>query len=131
MYGLLFLLFHKKSKINKFGIEFVIRRCNRISHLLRSGMRKRWILVPLPLNCSFLLLAIPPTNAEAADLVDRFRITGYDVDATEQEERSRSLIVYCPRFSLLLTHISSLTALPVLDDAHENCGECGLLRSCP
>ena len=52
-------------------------------------MRKRWILVPLPphplprlrfrfrfrfhKNVVILLVAIPPTNVEAADSADRFR----------------------------------------------------------
>ena len=48
--------------------------------LVISRMWKRWILVPLPLprfrfhkNVVFSLLAIPPTNAEAAGPADRFR----------------------------------------------------------
>ena len=52
-----------------------------------KGMRKRWILEPLPpfplplplprfrfhKNVVISLAAIPPTNAEAADSADRFR----------------------------------------------------------
>ena len=48
-------------------------------------MRKRWILAPLPLPrfrfhkiVVVSLVAIPPTNAEAAGLADRFRIPAHN-----------------------------------------------------
>ena len=50
------------------------------------GMRKRWTCVPLPFppirfhkNVVILLVANPPTIAEAADSADRFRFHKYEV----------------------------------------------------